>query len=639
MSKAKTITKKIGKRLACWGAKPFKLNPKARHLAQKALTIAGRELDLEIASKTAAEPYQAYLEENSPTVQSWALERVESEDFKLKPKFSLVMPVYNPPEEEFRICLDSILSQSYPNWEFCIADDASTKKYVRKILEEYAQKDPRIKLKFRTKNGHISAATNSALSLISGDYVIFIDNDDLLWTNALYEFAKDINNKNGKVDIAYADSDHLDPEGKHIQPFFKPGWSPDMLTTLNYITHPFIIRTDLPKLKLWLDPKLNGAQDWDFLLRAAEVVKNVSHIPKILYSWRMLENSTASATAAKPYVVKAQKDALDNMIERRGWNAKRIASSHSDYRGVHFNLQGEPKVSIIIPSINNTKVLKRCIESIYQKSTYSNFEIILVDTGSTESSTHKYYKNLKLKHTNFKLIKDERKPFNYSAASNLGVAQANGEYFIFLNNDTEVITPNWIERLTAEAQRKEVGAVGCKLYYPGKKHLQHTGIILGVQDPDGNITAGNQLAGIHIGHMQNNNQHIYAYSKRNVSAVTGACLCLSKLKFNQISGFDEPDFGIAFSDVDLCLRLIEADYTNLYLEDVELIHHESLTLGDPGKSDKRDLKTMSRELQNLQKTWGKYLENDPFYNPNFTRKNVSLPIKPSLKLNKVQLSK
>ena len=559
--------------------------------------------------------YDKWVRENYPDGVALSLLKEEEASLEYRPLISLLIPTYDTDLVFLDDCIRSVQSQVYENWELCIVDDASPNPDVRKAIERYAASDSRIKYKFLKKNQHIAGASNAALELATGEFIGLFDHDDLLWPNALIEVAKAIN-KDKKLDFIYTDEDKItEDRHEHLGPLFKPDWNPDFLRSVNIITHFAVIRASLMYEIKGFRSKYNGAQDWDLFLRLTEKTDRIHHIPKIVYSWRIHGESTAKSTDAKPYVVEAQKRALTDDLKRRGY-PDAIAEQdekHPGYWKVTYALRSEPLVSIVIPSKNQYKILKRCIDSIYEKTTYGNFEIVLVDTGSDDKKVLGWYEKLKNEHDNFTLVDWPEQPFSYARSCNEGARVATGDILIMLNNDTEVITPEWIELMAADAQRKEIGAVGSLLFFPDKRHIQHAGVGVGL----GGVAA-NSLQMMTLSQPMSQTQHLYANTKHNMTAVTGACLAIRKEVFQEVGGFDEK-FRITYNDVDLSLKLREKGYYNLFTPYVRLIHHESLSLGLPDEVAKRDTAEFQRAVKQFKAKWQAYVNHDPNMNPNLSK--------------------
>lgn len=571
---------------------------------------------LQTSQKTA---YEVWIDEHFPDFIEIAKLRKEGLNFKYQPLISVIVPTYNTDHQFLRDCLDSVIGQVYENWELCIVDDASPDKQVRKIIEEYAKNDSRITYKFLDKNQHIAHATNAAVKMATGEFVALFDHDDLLWPNALHEVVKALN-KNKNIDFIYTDEDKITEDRfEHLGPFLKPDYNPDFLHSVNYVTHFSVIRKDFYEKIGGERPDYNGAQDWDLILRIFRETKKIHHIPKIVYSWRIHSESTAKSTDAKPYVVEAQRKALQDDLSAKGRSDALVErdEKHPGYWKVTYPLRDNPLVSIVIPSKNQYKVLKRCIDSIYSKSTYDNFEIILVDTGSDDQQVLNWYKKLQVQQKNFTLVSWPEKPFSYARSCNEGARIAKGDIVIMLNNDTEVITPDWIELLSGDAQREEIGAVGPLLFFPGRaRYIQHAGVGVGL----GGVAA-NAFSMMTLDQPMSQTQHLMLNTKHNMTVVTGACMAMRKSVFDEIGGFDE-EFRITYNDVDLCLKLYEKGYQNLYTPHVRLVHHESISLGTPEEVTKRDTAEFQKAVKQFKSRWQKYIDHDPNLNPNLNKDNA-----------------
>lgn len=537
--------------------------------------------------------------------------------FHYQPKISIAMPVYNVEEKWLRLCIDSILNQVYTNWELCMADDASTDPNVKKILTEYQQLDERIRVVFREQNGHISEATNSALAIATGEFVALLDNDDELAINAFYEVVK-VLNENPELDLIYSDEDKIDMDGNRSDPAFKPDWSPDLLLGTNYISHLGVYRRSILEEIGGFRKGYEGSQDYDLVLRFTEKTtkERIKHIPKVLYYWRMLPTSTAVDQGSKGYAFEAGLRAVQDALVRRGINGHATHGAANGLYDVYYDIESEKLVSIIIPTKNGYKDVQRCVSSIIEKTTYQNYEIIMADNGSTDPKMHELYAEFEQQLPGRFFVESIDIPFNFSTINNRAAKKAHGEYLLFLNNDTEVITENWLTLMVSFAQQERIGCVGAKLLYPNNT-VQHAGVILG-------------LGGV-AGHGQYGYPHgDLGYFGRlainvNYSAVTAACLLMKKADFDAVGGFEEA-FTVAFNDVDLCLKVQALGRDNVWLHEAELYHFESQTRGydDKGKKKKR----FEQEKVMMEEKWGPLIENDPFYNPNLTRDipNFSLRI-------------
>jgi glycosyltransferase involved in cell wall biosynthesis len=571
--------------------------------------------------------YDRWLDENFPDFIEIAKLRKLEQQLSYRPLISVVVPAYSPKQQFLRDCIESVQAQIYENWELCIVDDASPDGETRKIIEEYAEQDKRIKYKFLKTNRHIADATNTAIEMAAGEFVALFDHDDLLWPNALYEIVNTLN-ENKELDFIYTDEDKITEDRHfHLGPFFKPDWNPDFLHSVNYITHLSVIRKTLLDDLGGLRSDYNGAQDWDLFLRITSATKNIHHIPKIVYSWRVHDLSTAKDTKSKPYVIEAQKKAIEDDLRRKGYYDVLVQQDrkHKGYWNVQYPLQGKPLISIIIPTKNHYKVIKRCVNSIFKKTTYSNFEIVIVDTGSTDSKVLSWYKKVQKKHSNIQVVDWPEQPFSYSRSCNKGAEMAHGELIVMLNDDTEVITPNWLELMAGDAQRLEIGAVGCLLVFPDKYHIQHAGIGVGL----GGVAA-NSFSMMTLTQTMTATQHLMVNTKHNMSAVTAACLMVRKSVFNEVGGFAE-EFRVTYNDVDFCLRLREKGYENLFTPYVQLLHHESISVGMPEEIAKRDTSEFQKAKDLFVARWDKYIRHDPNLNPNLNKENAFYDI-PDIKI-------
>lgn len=537
-------------------------------------------------------------------------------NFPNKPLISIVIPVYNPPIDFFKKALDSVIKQIYTNWEICIADDCSTDEEVKEVIEEYRKKYDNIKVVYRTENGHISKASNSAIELAEGEYTLLLDQDDELKENALFEIVKLINQK-PNADLIYSDEDKIDENNIHSAPHFKPDWSPDSLLSRNYICHVSVFKTSQLKEIGGFRVGFEGSQDHDLLLRYTEKYSNIYHIPEILYHWRIHEYSVASTEGAKPYAYRAAQIAISEALERRGYKAN--IGFLDGFVGYTVRLEIKKQndlVSIIIPTKDKQKYLEQCIDSIVNLSEYRNFEIILIDNNSSEKGFFKLidkYKNQK----NFKFIyvRDE-KAFNFSRLMNLGREHANGEYILLLNNDTQVISPDWMNAMIEHAQRPEIGVVGCKLLFDDDT-VQHAGVVIGL----GGV-ASHAFLGDYV-----DEPGYFHYKKllNNYSALTAACILMRTSVYDEVNGFNE-EFVVEYNDVDFCLKVIEKGYRNLYVPHVSLYHYESISRGHPHATSE-GYKRHVKEVNLFRKKWMKYVEHDPCYNPNLTRDGVHFTLK------------
>lgn len=517
-----------------------------------------------------------------------------------QPYFSIVVPVYNTPLDLLDKLLASVRDQWYPHWQLILADDKSPAEDIQAALASID--DPRIKVLRLEKNQGISGATNAAIEASDGDFIVFLDHDDELTADCLYEMALCI--ERDAPDFIYSDEDKLAEDGSYTQPHFKPDWSPDTMMSTMFTCHASCVRKGLLEKTGLLRSQFDGCQDWDFVLRVAEHTRRISHIPKVLYHWRIIPASVASDIAAKPYVLEASRQVRLDALRRRGLAGDvEPVTQVPGYFRVNYHLQGTPRISIIIPSRDNAEVLRRCLDSIRSQTTYANHEIILLDNGSVQPETLAYLESQK-QQEGTQVIRHDA-PFNFSELNNLGVRHARGDLLLFLNDDTEVLCPDWLERMGGYAQLPHVAAVGAKLLYPDNKGIQHAGVL--------NLANGPVHAFLH------HDSEVPAYFMRNMleynwMAVTGACLMMERSKFDTLGGFDE-SFPVAYNDIELCFRGIEHGYFNVVCQAVTLVHHESVSRGldqiDPAK-----LARLQNELARLYQKHPQYFQYDPFHNPN-----------------------
>ena len=572
--------------------------------------------ELQSATSPADELYYTWLSKNFPREAELKKMAETVEVFSYKPVISIIMPVFNTPERFLREAIDSVLKQVYPYWELCIADDASTQPHIRTILEEYTARDNRIKVVFRTENGHISRASNSAIELAEGEFLALLDHDDLLTPDALYEVAL-LLNRYPEADMIYSDEDKIDDNNQLREPFFKPDWCPDSFLSRMYTCHLGIYRRSLVNEIGGFRAGYEGSQDYDLVLRFTEKTEKIFHIPKILYHWRIHSASTASSLDSKTYAVDAAKKALSDAIQRRGEHGVLTpAPGPNGYYLIRYQIQSIDLVSIIIPTKNLGKILDKCLDSIFEKTTYPKYEVILIDNGSTEEETFEVIKNWKARKPNQFRCYSLDIPFNYSKLNNFAVQNSNGKYLLFLNNDTEVVTPDWIDAMVEQAQRPSIGAVGTLLLYPDNT-IQHAGVVAGIGGVGSHSHKHFQVGSPgYFNHINTIN---------NFSAVTAACLMCRRDVFEEVGGFEE-ELPVAFNDVDFCFKLVDKGYKNVYLPHVVLYHYESKSRGHEDTPEK--LARIIRETLYMQNKWKEIIENDPCYNPHLTRKaeNYSIDI-------------
>ncbi|WP_158527241.1 glycosyltransferase family 2 protein [Pelagibaculum spongiae] len=529
--------------------------------------------------------------------------------------FSIIVPTYNAEPAWLDACFNSVVAQNYANWQLIIVDDASNSLESLSCLKKWhALDDDRLVIVHREKNGHICAATNSGIQKSTGDFLLFLDHDDMLAPQALNELALSIA-ENPQAKVFYSDEDLMSEAGERIAPHFKSDWNIELLRSHNYVTHLCCYEKTLLDKLGGMHLGYEGAQDYDLILRASEVVgaENIIHIPKVLYHWRMVEGSTASDAGAKNYATEAGLKALTDHIHKYDSNAMVCHADRTNFYKVDYALpQQLPLVSIIIPTRDGLEVLKPCIETLITKTAYENYEVIVLDNGSVEPETLKYLSMLSSK-SSFKVIRDDG-GFNYSRINNHAVAHADGELVCLLNNDIEITNSDWLSEMVSLAIRPTTGCVGAKLLYPDNT-IQHAGVILGL---------GGYAAHSHRG--LDNSQPGYfcrAQIRQQLSAVTAACLVIRKEIYEEVGGLDEA-FVVAYNDVDFCLRVQQKGYKNIYTPYAELLHHESKTRGDDNSPEKQQ--RFDKEKSLLLSRWGYQLANDPFYNPNLTRSREDFSI-------------
>ena len=531
--------------------------------------------------------YQIWLRAHTLTHAAKKAIEKAAKRLRYRPKVSIIMPVYNPKPDWLRDAIESVRGQLYDNWELCIADDRSTRPGVRDLLEECSRADQRIKVTCMERNQGIAAASNAALALATGEFIGLLDHDDELRSEALFEVVKLLNEQRD-LDYIYSDEDKKDPSGRLVEPFFKPDWSPDLHMSINYVTHFSIFRRQLVNWVGGFRSGYDGSQDYDLVLRVTERSDKIAHIAKPLYTWRKVPGSAASSVEAKSFALRAATKALRDALARRGLNGNVEGGLWKGSYRVRYIIAGNPKVTIIIPTRDRVDMLRRCVESIRKKSSYNNYEILIVDNGSQEQETFDYLSSL-----NGRVIKFPHE-FNFAMIINTAAREAaDSDALIFLNNDTEVISPEWIEAMLEHGQRPEVAAVGARLVYPDGR-VQHEGIIMG-------LGTGSALNVDHKGYFG------LGECIRNFTAVTAACMLVRPAVFWEMGGFDER-LRVAFNDVDFCLRAREKGYRIVYTPFAILNHHESATRGSlhPREDEKF-----------FRERWGNPGEyRDPYYNPN-----------------------
>ncbi len=559
--------------------------------------------------------------------QDRALIRTQIQQFKVHPKISVVMPVYNVAEKWLRAAIESVQKQLYPHWELCIADDCSSKPHIAKALQEYAQQDSRIKFVIRPENGHISAASNSALELATGEFVALLDHDDELTEHALYLVAHELN-LYPEVDILYSDEDKIDELGRRHDPHCKSSWNPDLFYSYNLLNHLAVYRTSLVKATQGFRQGMEGSQDYDLALRVLEQTtpSRIRHIPHILYHWRAIPGSVAFSPKGKEYAIGAGIKALESHFERTGIKAQ-VTQGLGSHRKVNYPIPTPaPLVSLLIGTRDHVDLLKGAVEGFLHHTDYANLEIIIVDNQSQEPETLKYFEELRSE-PRVRVLRYDA-PFNFSAINNFAAKHAKGEILGLINNDLLVIHKEWLTELVSHALRPEIGAVGAKLYYPNNT-IQHAGVLLG-------IGATPEIGGI--------GGHAHKYFPRdsfgyvgkavvvqNLSAVTGACLLLKRSVFEEVNGLNERNLAVAFNDIDFCLRIRGKGYRIVFTPFSELYHLESASRG--ADTNPASQARFQREVHYMRDHWGEILDNDPYYNPNltFVHENYGLAFPPRVK--------
>jgi GT2 family glycosyltransferase len=555
--------------------------------------------------------YKNWIEENEPSEAE--LSTQSSEKFQYEPKISLVVPAFNTPKRYLEDMVGSVLRQTYPNWELCIAD-GSSKFSQRETLGEYSRKDNRIKIKLLDRNKGIAGNSNEAVSMATGDYIALLDHDDKLPPFALFAVVKAVN-ENLNADFLYSDEDKITKKGdQRLDPNFKPDWSPDMLRSYNYICHLSVFKKSLLDKTGYFRDGYEGSQDYDLILRATEKAECIFHIPSVLYHWRISNNSVSRNRSAKMYAYESAKRALREHLLRVGLEGDiRDGLSLGSYK-IMYNLVTRPRISIIIPNKDQVGYLRRCITSIIDKTSYKDYEIVIIENNSQEQDIFDYY-NYISKSGNIKVI-EWNNPFNYAALNNFAAGHAEGDILLFLNNDTEIINHDWLQRMSEHALRKEVGAVGAKLYF-GDDTVQHGGVIVGMGG----------VAGHPHKHFPKTSNGYFGRLEivQNMSAVTGACLMMRKDVFNEVGGLDE-GFTHAFNDVDLCMKIRQRGYLIVWTPFAELYHYESKTRGYEDTPEKKE--RFKKEESLFRDKWGVILANgDPYYNPNLSLDNEHFSVR------------
>jgi GT2 family glycosyltransferase len=551
------------------------------------------------------------------------LETQKKEVFDYRPKLSIVIPAYKTPERYLKEMLQSIKEQTYQNWEVCVADGSPRGESSERVLKKFAEQDKRFKYVILGENKGISGNTNAAMDMATGDFIVLADHDDTIPPHALYECVKAIN-MDPEYDVIYSDEDKLDMDGKALfDPHFKPDFNPDLLTSVNYICHLFVVNRDLVDAVGGFRQEFDGAQDYDFIFRCTEAARKIYHIPKVLYHWRCHQNSTASNPESKMYAFEAGARAIKAHFQRCNIPVESVEKG-VDFGIYHtkFAIKGEPLVSVVIPNKDHHSDLDLCIRSLMEKGTYKNLEFIVVENNSTDKATFSYYERIQKEYPNVRVVTWE-KGFNFSAINNFGVKHARGEYLLFLNNDTEIIEKDVIREMLGYCQREDVGAVGARLLYQDDT-IQHAGVVVGF----GGI-AGHTFIGLH---RAENSYFHRAMCAQDYSAVTAACIMTKKALFDQVEGFTE-ELAVAFNDIDFCMKIRSLGKLVVYNPYALLYHYESKSRGLEDTPEK--VARFNREIAIFAKRWPDILRNgDPYYNPNLTLRKSNFALR-DLKKEKI----
>lgn len=546
--------------------------------------------------------YEAWLARHK--VDKRTLRRQKHSAFAQKPLISIVIPLYCTPLPYLKELLESVRRQSYENWQLCLADGSPDDK-AKEFIEKHYGREKRIVYRKLEENGGISANTNEAVALAAGEYLMLCDHDDTLEQDALYEIVKAINDTG--ADVLYTDEDKVSMDGRHyFDPNFKPDFNLFRLRENNYICHIFVVKKSLTDETGLLRSEFDGAQDFDFILRCCEKAQKITHIPKVLYHWRCHMDSTAADPSSKAYAYEAGRKAVREHYQRLGIDAKVEMTERPGWYRSHVKVQGNPLISVIIPNKDHTDDLELCLFSMTRKSTYRNYEILIVENNSEKEETFEYYRKLPDRYPKARVLTWE-KEFNYSAINNFAAKEAKGEYLLFLNNDVEILTPDWMEEMLQNCQQENVAAVGAKLYYPDDT-IQHAGVVLGLGGIAGHIMcrASKEDPG-YFGRM---------ISVQEISAVTAACMMVKKSDFDAVGGLDET-FQVAFNDIDLCMKFRAAGKKIIFTPYAELYHYESKSRGLEDTPEKQF--RFDKEVKRFQEKWAQQLEmEDPYYSPNLS---------------------
>lgn len=560
-----------------------------------------RQLSREVDPDAAGQ--HGWLKKHSASRRELREQRQQS--FGYEPLISIVIPLYNTPLKYLKAVVDSIERQTYRRWELCLAD-GSTDPQVGEYIRKNYGKDVRIRYRRLEENQGISGNTNAAVDMVRGDFIMLCDHDDVVAPDACFEMVKALN-ESDQVDIVYTDEDKLSMDGARLyDPHFKSDFNLDLLRSNNYICHIFLVRKSVVEKAGRFRSEYDGAQDYDFILRCCEQAREIRHVAKSLYHWRAHPDSTAGNPSSKMYAYKAGQEAVRAHYQRLGIEAEVSMTEHFGRYRTTFPVKGNPKISILIPNMDHKADLKRALDSIYEKSTYDNFEILILENNSVQAETFAYYQQLEQEHKDLKIVRWE-KEFNYAAINNFGARHAQGEYLLFLNNDIQIITPEWMEEMLGYCQREDVGVCGAKLLYPNNR-IQHAGVVIGLGGPAGHVLCGAK-----------NNVLTYAgrsNSTQDLSAVTAACMMTPRDVFEKAGGFGE-EFRVAYNDVDYCLKVRDMGLLVVYNAFVEAYHYESASRGAEDTPEKK--KRLKKESGLFCAKWPDILKDgDPYYNVNLT---------------------
>jgi O-antigen biosynthesis protein len=545
--------------------------------------------------------YGMWIARHEPTLDGLRQMRIEAGNFAVCPRISIAVPVYKTPAALLTRCIESVMDQTYPNWELCLADDGSDDAALTTLLQKFLQCDARIRVIACEQNRGISAATNKALYLCTGEYVAFLDHDDELAAFALSEVVQAIQD-HPDTELFYSDEDKIDEQSRRYDPFFKPDWSPELFHSCNYICHFVVMKRSLVERLGGLNESYGGAQDYEFLLRASEQTQKIKRIPKVLYHWRAVAGSAAKASEEKPAASADGQRALAAYFERNASGARVEQVGSCRYR-VRYPIAGDPRVSILIPTGGHKNVF-RALEEVLEKTAYKNYDILLID-NSRVARVEEYASRLATRKAPVRYVDWRGKPFNFSHMNNAAARMTASPYLLFLNDDTSILTAEWLTAMLEHAQRREIGAVGAQLWYPNNV-IQHAGVVMGIY---GNCSHAFKGVPGELPHYYFDFPNLI----RNCSAVTGACLLVAREKFFEAGAFDEVNLAVAFQDVDLCLKLLDLGYRNVYTPYAKLYHYESAT-----KTEKDKIPDPLEDAF-MKRKWARYIADDPYYNPNLAR--------------------